>query len=100
MNFQTAVNQATAHLLKSKKARTYQARVFGKTETCVLELERTDPYYLTVTTWGFDYEEIRIPGNRSELIEFKCLAQMASPNDCIAQVELRYYLDILRRESK
>jgi len=103
MNLQTAIKQATDHLLKSDKARTYTADVYGETKSYILELARDDSgdpewkNYLHVTTWGFDYEEIQIPSTRPELIGLKCQAQMAPSTDYPAQVAKRYYLDILRR---
>jgi hypothetical protein len=89
--------KATAHLLKSKKARSY--KINGK--TYVLDIEKEDQE-LIVTTWGFDYEGFIIPQTRVELIREKTLIQFQLRDgrvNGIDQVALRYYLDILRRNS-
>ena len=105
MKLQTAIKKATEHLLKSDKARTYQTPpdVWGDRKSYTLELTRDtsgDSEYanwLEVTTWGFDYQGIEIPTDRPSLINHKCRAQMAS--DPVAKIALRYYLDILHRET-
>lgn len=87
--------QATTHLLKSKKARSYKTNG----NTYVLDLEKNS-IGLVVKTWGFDYEGFVIPQNRAELIGTKNriqLRKMDGPLDGVDQVALRYYLDILRR---
>lgn len=100
MNLETAIKEATKHLLKSDKARTYTVD-FGYREkrsyVLALAKDEEDPTLLMVETWGFD-EFIKIPQTRPELIALKCRAQM-SEKDGVTQVALRYYLDILRRES-
>ena len=99
MKLETAIKEATKHLLKSERARTYTAGRYGGVERrYTLEIER-DKNWLTVTTWGFDYEGIKIPKSWPELIALKCRAQMAEQPDPMAKIALRYYLDILYRES-
>jgi len=107
MKLQTAIKQATAHLLKSDKARTYTVTDgFGHSHRYVVELERDrsgDPEWtnwLDITTWGFDYEGIKIPQTRPELINLKMRAQMGMGDSRTDQIAKRYYLDILIRESR
>jgi hypothetical protein len=83
--------QATAHLIRSDKARTDKD---GHT----LDLQK-DGKDLIVTTWGYDYERFSIPQTRQELIVRKMWLQLDANRDSVAQIELRYLLDILRRES-
>ena len=106
MNLNTAIKRATQHLLDSDEARTYKTKpdVWGEQSSYVLELERSedDRNFLDVTTWGFDYEAILVPTTRQDLIKNKMFAQMRkceTPYDGLNQVALRYYLDILHRES-
>jgi hypothetical protein len=101
MKLQTAISRATAHLLKSTRARTYRTQpdVWGDRKSYVIDLERDDEYpnCLNVTTWGCDYESIEIPTSRPQLISLKCRAQMGMLDQ--NEIALRYYLDILNRES-
>ncbi|MHA2263570.1 MAG: hypothetical protein ACXAEN_14335 [Candidatus Thorarchaeota archaeon] len=106
MNLNTAISQATRHLLDSDKARTYVTKpdVWGEQKSYVLELERIedDRNVLEISTWGFDYARIAIPLDRPEMIKIKMWAQLRladAPYSPIDQVVLRYCLDILHRES-
>ena len=106
MELNTAIKRATAHLLKSDKARTYKTKadVWGFQKSYTLDLERIedDRNVLEVSTWGFDYARIAVPTSRREVIKIKMWAQLHlsdAPYSPIDQVVLRYCLDILHRES-
>lgn len=90
MTFNAAVNAATKHLIRSKAART----VGGYT----LEMEKTE-YGIACTTWGFDYQTIAVPSERIGVIRRKMRLQMLETRDTLDNVELRYLLDILKRET-
>jgi hypothetical protein len=100
MKFQTAVNQATRNLLRSKKART----AGGET----LTLEKVDgglnaeaggyEAVLEVTDWGWDRAAIGVPESRPALNGRKMMLQIG-PRDALDEIELRYLLNILRIES-
>jgi len=104
MEFHKAVRAATRHLLRSAGARTYKVAswTWGKKESYVLELTREtdDQNTLYVETWGFDYAPIFIPQERVDLIRRKMHLQLRLGElDGVEQVEFRYLMDILRRES-
>jgi len=90
MTFNSAVNQATKHLVRSKAARTIHE--------FTLDIEQTEWNTLLVTTWGWDHAQIEIPTDRPSMIGRKCRLQMRS-RDQLDEIELRYIFDILRRES-
>jgi len=101
MKLNTAIKQATQHLLDSDEARTYTlaSDAWGKIPTYVIELEQSedDRNILEVTTFGWDHERVAIPQTRPELIAMKCRAQLFPGG--LNTIILRYCLDILRRES-
>jgi len=105
MEFHKAVRAATKNLLRSEAARTYKVASWswGEKETYVLEIspDVCNPAYLNVETWGFDYAGFGIPQFRTSLIRRKMHLQMkmADGLDGVEQVEFRYLMDILRRES-
>ena len=90
MKLETAIARATDHFLKSDKARTYR----GET----LKFWHLLDGRLECQTWGYDYASICIPVDRAHLIRLKIYAQLGTSP--IEQIAKRYYLDILRRESK
>lgn len=100
MKFQTAVKQATEHLLKSKAARTYRA-ANGKQYHLDLRDMRPEHNELLVTNWRFDQPTIVVPATRPQLIRAKMYIQMRKGDglDAIDQIALRYYLNILSGEA-
>ena len=97
--FEKAVKQATEHVLKSRKARTYHESPLEGSREYTLEIQMNDEGDLEVATWGFDYQIIRVPQTRGQLIASKCRLQMMDHRDGVATVALRYCLDILAREA-
>ena len=102
MKLTQAISQATRNLIKSKKARTYHTApdVWGESKSYTLELEQNedDKTLLHIITWGWDYETIRIPQTRQELIAMKVRAQL-EPQAPLNQIIIRYCLHILRLEA-
>lgn len=100
MNLSTAITRATAHLLKSEKARTYTAETWREKKRYVLDMELSvEETELVVTNPIGRLRFIPIPQTRPELIKAKCMLQTEQFRDGVEDVLLRYYLDILRRES-
>lgn len=97
MKFQAVVKQATSHLLRSEKARTYVSSA-GREYT--LDIEKDEDGNLVVTTWGFDHEIIAVPKERVDVIRLKIRIQLIRTLSGVDKVALRYYLDILRREAR
>lgn len=107
MKIETAIKQATRHLLNSDKARTYHTKLdtWSEKKSYILALRpvyhntysdgRPIHPYMEVLTWGFDNESFEIPQNRTEVVNLKCRAQLGII--VVPEIVLRYTLDILRR---
>jgi len=68
-----------------------------KSYTLDLELVNIDGTdWLQVQTWGYDYEEIRVPQSRPELIRRKTLLQITERPNGADKLFLRYCLEVLR----
>ena len=84
--FTKVIQNQARKLIASKTARTVGGGY-------VLEFEQNDGW-LICTTWGYDYDGIKIPATRPELIAAKCAAQL---NRCsVSRVAVRFYLNCLR----
>ena len=90
MNFNQATKKATAELLRTKAARTYT--VDGQPYT--VDLQRDEDGNLEVTTWGFDYEVIRVPQTWTGMIRQKMWAQLEPGR--LNNIVLRYCFRIMR----
>jgi len=92
----TIANAQVKQFLNSKKQRTH----CHDGNEYVLEFERNkyDPQALTCTTWGYDYAEMRIPRDYTELVNLRMRAKLNILSTLIpTDVLIRFYENIFRK---
>jgi hypothetical protein len=98
--FEATVKQVTDQFLADENMRTYE--VDGRIYVAAFE-EKNQEYddgsarhILEHTDWGFDYSEIEVPGNYTQLANLHTRAQLDMSGCDIHELARRYYYAILR----
>jgi len=102
---QTATVEQVAIMVAERFIRSESERAYavtdqmGRSKSYTLELELNQQekgHWLTVTTWGYDCEEIWVPRTWQELIRRKTWLQMAESPNGADKVFLRYCFEVMR----
>ena len=96
-------SQVAQKFVKSDSLRGYSCSQFGQMKAYTLDLELIAGEHgdrLEVTTWGYDYESIRIPQTWQELIRTKMYLQLIEQKNGPDKVFLRYCFHLMRAVDK